>query len=192
MDRPAHAELRDALDEHPIIASVKDDADVDAVLDSPCRTIFLLHGTPLTVVDTITRLTDAGRRVLVDIDLLDGFEAKRVVVSFLERHTSLSGVLSTKPHLVRAAHEHGLIGVQRTFLIDSRSYAAAPRQLRSSGADCVEVLPGCIPRVIGWLAAEVDVPIIAGGLVCDREDVMAALAAGASAVASSNREVWTM
>jgi glycerol uptake operon antiterminator len=29
-------------------------------------------------------------------------------------------------------------------------------------------------------------------LVCDKEDVMAALNAGASAIASSNRDVWLM
>ena len=49
-----------------------------------------------------------------------------------------------------------------------------------------------MPRVISWVVADIDVPLIAGGLVCDRDDVFAALKAGAAAIASSNREVWKM
>jgi glycerol uptake operon antiterminator len=40
--------------------------------------------------------------------------------------------------------------------------------------------------------ADTALPLIAGGLVCDKEDVMGALGAGATAVASSNRDVWRM
>ncbi|WFR68035.1 glycerol-3-phosphate responsive antiterminator [Curtobacterium flaccumfaciens] len=49
-----------------------------------------------------------------------------------------------------------------------------------------------MPRVITWLRDDTAVPVIAGGLVCDKADVMAALGAGAVAVASSNRDVWGM
>ena len=35
-------------------------------------------------------------------------------------------------------------------------------------------------------------PIIAGGLITDKEDVMAALSAGAIAVSSTNHQVWKM
>ncbi len=34
--------------------------------------------------------------------------------------------------------------------------------------------------------------MIAGGLVTDREDVIQALSAGAVAVSTTNREVWTL
>ncbi|MEG1720939.1 MAG: glycerol-3-phosphate responsive antiterminator, partial [Pseudoflavonifractor sp.] len=33
-------------------------------------------------------------------------------------------------------------------------------------------------------------PIIAGGLIADKEDVTSALSAGAIAVSSTNREIW--
>jgi glycerol uptake operon antiterminator len=46
--------------------------------------------------------------------------------------------------------------------------------------------------VIGWLRQDTDLPIIAGGLVCDKDDVVAALGAGAVAIASSDVGVWSM
>ncbi|WP_352427367.1 glycerol-3-phosphate responsive antiterminator, partial [Enterocloster asparagiformis] len=36
------------------------------------------------------------------------------------------------------------------------------------------------------------IPIIAGGLIADKEDVMNALEAGALAISSTNQKVWLM
>lgn len=49
-----------------------------------------------------------------------------------------------------------------------------------------------MPKVIRRLAAIVRKPVIAGGLISDKEDVLNALGAGAMAVSSSNPEVWLL
>ena len=46
--------------------------------------------------------------------------------------------------------------------------------------------------MIGKLYSFVKVPIIAGGLIVDKEDVMEALDAGAMAVSTTNHQVWKM
>jgi glycerol uptake operon antiterminator len=180
------------LEEHPIVASVKDEDGLKAVLDSECTVVFLLYGSVLNLAEIVATLKRHGKIVLVNVDLLEGFAGKEIVVTYVKEHTAADGVLSSKAPLVRAARERGLYAVHRFFLIDSLSYQNLPKQLRISKADSVEILPGCMPRVIGWVVADIDVPVIAGGLVCDREDVFAALKAGATAVASSNRDVWAM
>ena len=58
--------------------------------------------------------------------------------------------------------------------------------------DFIEVLPGVMPKVIGKVCKMSKTPIIAGGLISDKESVMAALSAGAIAVSSTNHEVWKM
>lgn len=126
------------------------------------------------------------------MDLLDGFSSREVVVTWLAANTRADGVLSTESNLVRAARRAGLVAVQRFFLVDSFSYHQLPRVVEQAQPDAIEILPGCMPRVIAWLRSYTAVPIIAGGLVCDKADVVAALGAGAVAVASSNRDVWDM
>jgi glycerol uptake operon antiterminator len=37
-----------------------------------------------------------------------------------------------------------------------------------------------------------NIPIISGGLICFKEDVIAALKAGARAICSTNPEVWSL
>lgn len=188
----AAAHVLDQLGDDPVIASVKDDAALAEVLRSDRAVVFVLYGSVLDVADIVQRCKDAGKTVLVDVDLLDGFAARDVVVTWLAQHTAADGVLSAKSNLVRAAKRAGLVAVQRFFLVDSFSYHQLPRVVDQAKPDAIEILPGCMPRVITWLRDDTDVPVIAGGLVCDKADVMAALGAGAVAVASSNRDVWGM
>ena len=56
----------------------------------------------------------------------------------------------------------------------------------------IEVLPGAMPKVIHRLCAKIKVPVIAGGLITDKESVMGALTAGATAVSSTNHKVWNL
>ncbi len=177
---------------HPVIASVKDEQDVAAVLSSECPLVFVLFGTLNTIPAIVRRLTENGRRVFVNVDMIEGFGQKPVVIDFLLQHCSPDGILSSKSMMVKYAKSVGLFGVQRIFLVDSFSYSSLIKQSAISGADAIEILPGCIPRVITWVRADIDLPIIAGGLVCDKQDVLSALAAGAMAIASSNHGVWEM
>ncbi|WP_424216915.1 glycerol-3-phosphate responsive antiterminator (plasmid) [Streptomyces sp. BI20] len=188
----AAGSLPTLLEDHPVIAGVNDEEGLRAVLRSECAVVFLLFGDVLTLPGLVARLKAGGRTVFVNVDLVDGFSGREVVVRWVREHTEADGILSSRAPLVRAARELGLFAVHRFFLIDSISYRNLAKQVRGSKPDCVEVMPGCVPRVISWVVADLDVPVIAGGLVCDREDVFAALKAGASAIASSNREVWEM
>ena len=58
--------------------------------------------------------------------------------------------------------------------------------------DFIEILPGVMPPVITQMCRVSKAPIIAGGLIADKESVMNALTAGAMAVSSTNHEVWKL
>ncbi|KIR03012.1 Glycerol uptake operon antiterminator regulatory protein [Lachnospiraceae bacterium TWA4] len=49
-----------------------------------------------------------------------------------------------------------------------------------------------MPKIIKKLTKNLSIPLIAGGLISEREDVVAALNAGAIAVSSTNQAVWNM
>lgn len=190
--RATRDELVELLHDDPVIASVKDLVALDQILASDRRVVFLLFGSIVDIDTLIARCKSAGKTVLVDIDLLDGFATRDVVVTWMATRTEVDGILSTKTNLIKAARAAGLLAVQRFFLVDSFSYHQLPKVVGQSKPDAVEILPGCMPRVISWLREDLQVPLIAGGLVCDKADVVAALGAGALAVASSNRDVWSM
>ncbi len=188
----ASSTIDDILSQHPVIASIKDEDGLREVLRVNCPVVFVLFGSVMTIPGIVATLKGAGRTVFVDVDLVDGFSNKPVVVDFLKKHTRADGVLSSKSIMVKAAKTAGFLAIHRLFLVDSFSYHNLPKQVSLSGADAIEVMPGCMPRVISWLRNDTDLPLIAGGLVCDKQDVMSALGAGAIAIASSNRDVWRM
>ncbi len=64
--------------------------------------------------------------------------------------------------------------------------------IAASRPDAIEVLPGVIPKVIEDLTERSDLPIIAGGLISDKEEVMRALEAGSLAVSGGNTELWDL
>ncbi|TFB59995.1 glycerol-3-phosphate responsive antiterminator [Cryobacterium sp. TMT2-17-1] len=184
--------MDEVLSLHPVIASIKDEDGLRSVLRAPCPVVFVLFGSVMTIHSIVASLKSAGKMVFVDVDLLDGFSSKPVTVDFLKAHTQADGVLSSKSIMVKAAKTAGLLAIHRLFLVDSFSYNNVSKQVKISEPDAIMILPGCMPRVISWVRDETELPLIAGGLVCDKDDVMGALGAGATAIASSNRGVWLM
>ena len=75
-------------------------------------------------------------------------------------------------------------------MIDSIALENAKRQIDIYHPDCVEIMPGVMPKILKDIRAYVDVPVIAGGLLTDKKDVMSALSAGADAISTTNRALW--
>ena len=176
--------LETILAENPVIAAVKDDPGLEKALLTDCCVIFLLYGTVCTVAGLVEQIKASGKLAMVHIDLIDGLSSTDVAVSFLRENTRADGVISTKPALVKAAKEQGLLAIQRFFLIDSLALANFRKY--------EQILPATMPKVIRKSTASCRLPIIAGGLISDKEDIMLALQNGAAAVSSTNQDVWTM
>jgi len=184
--------LLSSIAKKPSIAGIKDDEGLHQVVKSECKIVFVLYGDLLNIASIVSHLKDHGKMVFINVDLIDGFSNKDIVVQFLKQQTQTDGILSAKASIIKAAKAQGLFTIHRFFLIDSFSYHNLGRQVDISQPDCIEIMPGCMPKVIGWVVDEVSIPVIAGGLVCDREDAEAALKAGATAVSSTNPVVWAL
>lgn len=176
----------------PVIAAVKDEAGLEQALQSECEVIFLLFGTIVSVPGLVEKVRRGGKLAIVHIDLVEGLSAREVAVDALQGLCRPDGIISTRPPLIRRARHLGLLTVQRAFILDSLSLDNLPAQLNVGKPDFIEILPGIMPRVISELAQKTRTPIIAGGLVKYKEEVMAAIRAGAVAVSSSSPAVWAM
>ena len=80
--------------------------------------------------------------------------------------------------------------VLRMFIIDSMAFQNIQKQGSTVRPDLIEVLPGVMPKVIRKICRTSRIPIIAGGLIQDKEDVMNALAAGAVAISTTDEKIW--
>ena len=173
------------LREAAIIPAIKSREGLERVLTGSKRLVFVLFGDILSIPDIVARLKAAGKMVLVHLDLIDGLNSRDVAVDFLVKKTQADGILSTKANLVKYAKSQGLLTIQRFFVLDSMALLNIEKQFPLNYADAIEILPGLMPKVIRQIAGLIDKPIIAGGLISDREDVLTALSAGAVAVSTT-------
>lgn len=185
-------ELLQALEDSPVIAAVKNTQGLQRCLTCESKVVFVLYGNINTVAEIVLRLKEAGKFVFVHIDLLDGLSAREASVEYLIENTRIDGIISTKPALIRYAKSHGLLTVQRFFVLDSLALENIRKTDPPNSADMVEILPGLMPKIIKKLSGEIQKPIIAGGLISDKDDIVTALNAGAIAISSTNQDVWFM
>ena len=126
------------------------------------------------------------------MDLVNGLSSKEISVDFIKNTTQADGIISTKPMIVKRAKELGLLTIQRFFIIDSIALENSKRQIEIYHPDCVEIMPGIMPKILKDIRAFVNVPVIAGGLLTDKKDVMGALSAGADAISTTNENLWKL
>ena len=178
----------DAVLASPVIAAVKDMEQLeDCLALDNIQVVFLLFGDLCSIAGIVARAKDAGKIVMIHTDLVTGLSSsKEIAVDFIRTATRADGIISTK-----RARELKMFTVLRLFVIDSMALAGVSK-LEGVKPDFIEVLPGVMPKTIRRIAQTTRIPLLAGGLIADKEDVMSALGAGAMAVSATSREVWRM
>ncbi len=184
--------LLEQLQINPVVAAAGNEEELALALKSDCRVVFLLMGNVLDIGELTRRVHESDKLCVIHLDLIDGLSSKEIAVDAIFRETGAEGIISTRGALIKRAKQLGLAAIQRGFMLDSRSLSSFEQLIQQSKPDFVEILPGLLPKVIATLKERVDVPIIAGGFIHEKEDVIAALQAGALAVSASSPNTWSM
>lgn len=179
----------EALENAPVIAAVKAQQAAEAAARSQVAVAFVLGGSILTMDGIMAELTQGGKLVFLHMDLIEGIGRDEAGLAYAARHWRPTGIISTRAPLVKAARDHGMLAIQRVFLLDSGSIKSGIGLIAQCNPDFVEVMPGVIPKAIGQFRTA-GRPVIAGGMVTERCEVIDALAAGALAVSTSSRVLW--
>lgn len=183
-------EFKEALEDSPIIAAIKDDEGLEKCIGSDSRVVFILYGDIVSIADIVDKVKASGKLAMVHLDLITGLSSKEIAVDFLKKYTKADGIITTKPTLIKRAKELGLYTILRLFIIDSMAYENIERQVKSAKPDLIEVLPALMPKIVAKICKISTIPVIAGGLVSDKEDIMSLLQAGVTSVSSTNADIW--
>lgn len=177
---------------NPIIGALNNIDHINYIIESPCKIVFLLTGNIMNVTEIVKKLKDNGKLVYVHIDLIEGFSQHPSIMEYISKNVKPDGIISTKSRMIKAAKNYNLFTIQRLFLLDSLALKTGKDSIKSIKPNAVEILPALMPKVIKEIYKETRVPIIAGGLVKDKEDIINGLNAGAIGVSTSNPDVWNM
>ena len=183
----APSEIIECLELNPVIAAIRDDG-WEAALHSPAQVLFYLSADLTTVHQRIRQAHEAGKYLLIHMDLADGIGKDRSGIRYLAQF-GVDGIISTKAQIIRAAREMGLLTVQRFFALDSKGMESIEEMLRTSTPHLVEIMPGVIGKAIRRFSG-CGIPIIAGGLVETKHEVTEAISCGAAAVSTGKEALW--
>ncbi len=178
------------IQDTPIIAAVSHLEKLEGALKSPCEIIFLLTGNILNLREIVKKAKDGGKDIYIHLDLMEGFSKDAIALKYIHENIKPDGIITTKSNLVKQAKEMGIFAIQRLFVIDSLSLETGIKSIRTTKPNAIEILPGIMPKVIKKINQETKIPVIAGGLINDKEDVIESLKAGAAAVSTSKEENW--
>ncbi|WFA08382.1 glycerol-3-phosphate responsive antiterminator [Tissierella sp. Yu-01] len=180
------------INDNPIIAAINDLEKIEDVIKSPCKIVFLLMGDILNIGETIKLLRKNDKLVFVHIDLIGGFSKDITALKYINNTFKPDGIITTKSNLIKAAKELRIFTIQRLFLLDSLSLVSGINSVKCIRPDAIEVLPGIMSNIIREIKEETQIPVVAGGLIRYKVDVIESLNAGAVGISTSREEVWYM
>jgi glycerol uptake operon antiterminator len=185
-------EIIEALGENPIIGAIRSEDDLEDVIRSSAQVVFILSGNLLNIGDMTQYLKSRGKKVCIHLDLIEGLGKDHAAIDFLKKYANPDGCITTKVTLAKYARQAGLFTILRLFIIDSHSLITGIKNVHETSPDAVEVMPGIASKLVERIIGEINVPVIAGGLISTKDDIIDALSAGVLAVSTSAKHLWNM
>lgn len=180
------------IEANPIIAAVNTMEKLDLAIQSPCEIIFLLTGNIFNLKDIVSKVKSNGMDIYIHVDLMEGFSKDTVALKYIHENMKPDGIITTRSSLIKKAKSMNICAIQRLFMLDSLSLETGINSIRATRPDAIEVMPGIMPKIIKKLVNETQVPLIGGGLINEKEDVIECLKAGAIGISTSNEKIWYM
>ena len=184
--------LNDILIKNPVVAAVREARFVAIAAKAKPKVVFLLSGKLSTLTAQCSALKKAGKVVFIHVDLIEGLRSDKEGLAYIANVVQPDGIITTKNAMIRFAHELGLLTIQRVFLLDSSAIVTGANNSNTTAPDFVEALPGTSAKALSLFASKIHVPLIAGGLLLDKEDIYAALGADAIAVSTTSETLWAL
>ncbi|MBR6647450.1 MAG: glycerol-3-phosphate responsive antiterminator [Clostridia bacterium] len=172
-----------------IIAAARNAQELLAALDSKVEIIFMLSPNISDIKKQTEIVHKAGKKLFIHLDLAEGIGKDEYGIKFVKEQ-GVDGIISTRTNIIKLAKKENLFAIQRFFVVDSQSVYTTIETAKTSKADMIEIMPGTMVKVIKRIKEEIDIPIIAGGLIETKEEFEDAISCGALAVSTGKKEFW--
>ncbi|WP_242960305.1 glycerol-3-phosphate responsive antiterminator [Garciella nitratireducens] len=180
------------LQENPIIAAIRDHTQINAALQSPSEIIFILKSDIFNISSIVDQVHANRKQIYIHMDLIEGLAKDTLAIKYIQQKIRPDGIITTRANLVKTAKDLNMLVIQRCFVLDHLSLDTGIESINSIKPDAVEILPGIMPRIIKKFAESTNIPIIAGGLIMNKKDILQNLQAGAVGISTSKEEIWYM
>lgn len=188
-------DFANALSKTKVIMAVRNMDALDRALLSPGKILFVVSGTIASIDLGIEKAKRAGKFLFLHLDMIEGMALIGVAIDYLKaKYAGDFGIITTKNGVVKQCYDEGIPVVKRVFALDSLSVDTIMEQREIiRRADAVEIMPGYVPDVVRrFKKAFPNKPVISGGLLEEKREVLELFEAGSSAISTTCEELWEM
>ncbi|ERJ11632.1 glycerol-3-phosphate responsive antiterminator [Haloplasma contractile] len=133
-----------------------------------------------------------GKKIIIHLDLIKGLKSDDSAVDFLVNDYDVDGIISVKSSVIDKVKKMNKIAIQRIFIIDTQSYNKSLKLIKASKPDYIELLPGCLFKMITRIKENLNVEVIAGGLIETADEYKQAIKSGATSITTSKKELLNL
>lgn len=182
--------IKEILERNPVIPAIKDRETFEAALKSNNEIVFIIMSNIIDIKDICDSLKREKKIVFIHVDMIDGLNSTNFGIDYIVNTIKPNGILTTKSNVVAHAYKNNIKVIQRFFILDSLSYEKALQNIKENKIIAAEIMPGLMPKIIKKVSSQIYQPLITGGLISEKEDVINALNAGALSVSTTNIKLW--
>nr|WP_236871118.1 glycerol-3-phosphate responsive antiterminator [Brevibacillus laterosporus] len=159
-------------------------------MEAPISAVVLSIGNLGTMKRYVDLFQSHQIPVFLHMERMGGISYDREGMAYLGENVRPTGIVTTRNTLIKLAKKHGMLTIQRLFLVDSDSLKSGIHSIQETQPDAVEIMPALLPEYIIEYRNSLQQPILAGGLITKREQMVTALQHGAIAVSLGNHQLW--
>ena len=173
----------------PAILNMKE---FEKFLISPFEICIILE-THLSQLKNISLLSQKyNKKIIYHIDMIHGLKNDNFGTEYLCQEFKPYGIISTKGSAIQKANQKKIVTIQRIFILDSHAIERSIKNIIKSTPDYIEILPSSTYSVFQEIYEKTNIPFFTGGLIRTTVDIENALKNGATAVTTTNPELWNM
>lgn len=183
-------DICELLLKEPVIAAVRNKKDLNMAVESRAKIIFILFGNIINIAQMCEDAKCKDKYVFVHVDMIEGLKGDMSGIRYINEVIKPDGIITTKGANIKYARSIGMCVIQRVFIVDSMSLTTGIKNINDYRPDAVEIMPGIVPKAISEICSKSSIPLIAGGLINTKQDILQALSAGAVAISTSCSKIW--
>lgn len=183
--------LVDKLSINPIIAAINS-KNKGLAVNSASDVVFILSGTIFDLKEFVGELHSNEKVVFLHFDLIEGISKDSVGLRYISEKVKPDGIISTRANMIKLAKQMGLLTIQRIFILDSLSLETGISSVKENNPTAIEIMPGALPKITKIICERTKLPVITGGLISDKDDIVSSLKAGAIGVSTSKSVLWDL
>lgn len=182
--------IEEIFERNPVIPAIKDKETFKSALISSNEIVFIISSSLTEIENMVNELKAKNKIVFIHIDMIEGLSNSNYVVDYVVSRIKPDGIITTRQNIAIHASKLNVAVIRRFFVLDSYSLEKSISLVREGKYVAVEILPGLMPKIIKRLSKAISYPIITGGLIEDKEDIIHALNSGAVAISTTSIKLW--